>query len=74
MNDRSYPFLVLFKGYIPDLSCPDKDGWATGTCPYCGDPDTFRVNLRTGHWVCLPSPSQAETARTANSAVSRREP
>ncbi len=51
----TYPFASLFQRYVPDLSRPDAEGWASGSCPFCGDPDTFRVNLRSGHWVCLPT-------------------
>ena len=48
------PYWTLFATTIPNLGPPDLDGWATGDCPYCGDPGTFRVNLATGRWTCLP--------------------
>lgn len=58
MKQPCYPYKSLFKKYIADLGEPDKDGWATGTCPFCGDPGTFRVNLKSGRWACFPDPPQ----------------
>lgn len=55
IDEQRYPFYSLFQQHIQNLSEPDLSGWASGDCPYCGDPDTFRVNLRTGKWVCLPN-------------------
>lgn len=57
MDTQTYPYLTLFKTYITDLGPPDADGWASGSCPFCGEADTFRVNLKSGRWVCLPTPS-----------------
>jgi len=57
MSAHSYPFLTLFRRYVPDLTPPDEDGWASGSCPFCGETETFRVNLKSGRWVCLPSPN-----------------
>jgi len=54
MDKHTYPYWTLFKSQIPDLGTPDSEGWASGSCPYCGDPGTFRVNLKSGRWVCLP--------------------
>lgn len=62
MDEHTYPYWLLFKKYIPDLGEPDKDGWAVGSCPFCGESNCFRVNLRSGRWVCLPEPT-----RTASS-------
>ncbi len=56
MDSHRYPYASLFKKLIPDLSHPDPEGWATGSCPYCGDPETFRVNLKSGRWTCVPPP------------------
>ena len=56
MTRHRYPYKSLFKKYVSDLGEPDADGWATGTCPYCGDQGTFRVNLKSGRWTCLPLP------------------
>ena len=58
MTQDHYPYQTLFKKYVIDLGEPDEDGWANGTCPFCGDLDAFRVNLKSGRWVCLPAPSQ----------------
>lgn len=58
MDKHKFPYWTLFKSQVPDLSEPDSEGWATGLCPYCGEPDTFRVNLKSGRWVCLPKPPQ----------------
>jgi len=57
MTQDRYPYKTLFKKYVFDLCEPDEDGWAAGTCPFCGDPGTFRVNLKSGRWVCLPAPA-----------------
>jgi len=56
MNIHTFPFLSLFKKAVPDLGPPDEDGWAAGTCPFCGDANTFRANLKSGRWTCLPLP------------------
>ena len=56
MDSHRYPYTALFKKLVPDLGHPDPEGWATGSCPYCGDPETFRVNLKSGRWTCLPPP------------------
>ena len=56
MDPHRYPYASLFKTLVPDLGHPDPDGWATGSCPYCGDPKTFRVNLKSGRWTCVPPP------------------
>lgn len=56
MTKQHYPYKSLFKKYVVDLGEPDTAGWAIGTCPYCGDPGTFRANLKSGHWACLPTP------------------
>jgi hypothetical protein len=56
MHKHTYPYWTLFKSQVPDLTEPDSEGWASGSCPYCGDQDTFRVNLKSGRWVCLPKP------------------
>jgi hypothetical protein len=50
------PFTGLFRKLVPDLSGPDRQGWASGTCPYCHHPGSFRANLHTGAWVCIPTP------------------
>ena len=63
MDQHRFPYLTLFRKYVPDLSAPDGDGWASGSCPYCGDPNTFRVNLRSGRWVCLPVPEPVGSAK-----------
>lgn len=56
MDTHTYPYLSLFKQYVSDLGPPDEEGWASGSCPFCGEADTFRVNLQSGRWVCLPTP------------------
>lgn len=56
MDPHRYPYASLFKKLVPDLTLPDSEGWATGSCPYCGDPETFRVNLKSGRWTCIPTP------------------
>jgi hypothetical protein len=48
------PFRDLFRREVPRLGAPDFLGWAVADCPYCGTAGSFRVNLRTGRWVCLP--------------------
>lgn len=63
MDELTYPYLTLFKNYIPDLCQPDENGWAAGSCPFCGEADTFRVNLKTGRWVCLPTPEHKGQVR-----------
>ncbi len=55
-EDHLYPYASLFKRYVSDLGQPDQNGWATGSCPYCGEPGTFRANLKSGRWTCLPTP------------------
>jgi hypothetical protein len=54
MNEHNLPYWSLFQKQVPDLCTPDADGWASGSCPFCGEAGTFRVNLRSGRWVCLP--------------------
>jgi hypothetical protein len=61
MDEHRYPYASLFKSYIADMGQPDPDGWASGSCPFCGEADTFRVNLKTGKWVCLPTPTRYGT-------------
>jgi hypothetical protein len=56
MDPHRYPYASLFQTLVPDLCHPDPEGWATGSCPYCGDPKTFRVNLKSGRWTCVPPP------------------
>ena len=56
MDPHCYPYASLLKKLVPDLSHPDPEGWATGSCPYCGDPQAFRVNLKSGRWTCVPPP------------------
>ena len=56
MDQHRYQYESLFRKYVLDLGKPDEDGWATGSCPFCGDLNTFRVNLKSGRWVCLPTP------------------
>ena len=63
MDPHTYPYLTLFKSYIPDLGTPDENGWASGSCPFCGETDTFRVNLKSGRWVCLPTPEHKWQSR-----------
>ena len=63
MDPHTYPYLTLFKSYIPDLGPPDENGWASGSCPFCGETDTFRVNLKSGRWVCLPTPEHKGQSR-----------
>ena len=41
----------------PRPNHPRRRRMAYGTCPYCRTLGAFRVNLTTGKWVCLPSPS-----------------
>lgn len=65
MDEHTYPYLSLFKSYVPDLGPPDSNGWASGSCPFCGEADTFRVNLKSGRWVCLPTPGQNVQPREA---------
>ena len=60
MNQHHFPYQKFFQRHVPDLGSPNDDGWATGSCPYCGDPGTFHVNLKTGHWTCLPMPPNRE--------------
>lgn len=67
MDNHTYPYLSLFKRYIPDLGPPDGDGWASGSCPFCGEADTFHVNLKSGRWTCLPTP-EALRPRTGKDA------
>jgi hypothetical protein len=69
MDEHTYPYWNLFKSQIADLSDPDAEGWASGSCPYCGDPDTFRVNLKSGRWVCLPKPSIKKEVDTTPSSA-----
>jgi len=57
MTQFNFPHKSLFQKYVCDLGEPDENGWATGTCPFCGDSGTFRVNLKFGGWVCLPAPT-----------------
>lgn len=54
-----YAFTSIFRKLTPDLSEPDGEGWASGTCPYCHAPGSFRANLSTGAWVCMPIPEPA---------------
>jgi hypothetical protein len=68
MDNHTFPYWSLFKSEISDLSKPDPDGWATGRCPYCGERDTFRVNLKSGRWVCLPPTSD----HTSQQPISRK--
>ena len=63
LNEHAFPYQALFKKYVPDLSAPDQNGWASGTCPYCGEPETFRVNLKSGRWICLPTPDYRKNAK-----------
>ncbi len=58
MSDHKYPYATLFQKHIPGLGPPNEDGWASGSCPFCGERDTFKVNLQTGRWVCFPTPGQ----------------
>jgi hypothetical protein len=51
-------FLPLFRRYVPDVTNPDPQGWARGTCPYCNHPGAFWGNVHTGRWLCLPEPTQ----------------
>jgi hypothetical protein len=71
MDEHTYPYLSLFKSYVPDLGSPDSNGWASGSCPFCGEADTFRVNLKSGRWVCLPTPGQNGRSREGDSHVDR---
>jgi len=71
MDAHTYPYLTLFQHYVPDLGPPDKHGWASGSCPFCGDLNTFRVNLHTGRWVCLPTPGQKGRPRKGGGHASR---
>lgn len=68
MPKRPYPFESLFRRLVPDLTTPDSDGWSSGTCPYCGDRNSFRANLLTGKWVCLPAPQGMAGPTAARSA------
>ena len=68
MDQHTYPYLSLFKKYVSDLSPPNEDGWASGSCPFCGEHDTFRVNLNSGRWVCLPTP--VRNGQPQNNAIS----
>lgn len=63
MDTHTYPYWTLFKSYIADLGPPNAHGWATGSCPFCREPGTFRVNLKSGRWVCLPSPEEIGPAQ-----------
>ena len=72
MDQHTHPYLSLFKKYVPDLSPPDSEGWASGRCPFCGEPDTFQVNLKSGRWVCLPTPVPHHSIRK-EAATSRSE-
>ncbi len=56
MDQHRFPYWSLFKSYVRDLGQPDAEGWASGSCPFCGEANTFRVNLKSGRWVCLPAP------------------
>jgi len=69
MTLHRYPYKSLFAKYVYDLGEPDEDGWATGSCPYCGDSSTFRVNLISGRWVCLPTPIKKSNRTPADSDV-----
>jgi hypothetical protein len=60
LNHR-YPYLTLFKKYIRNLGRADENGWAIGDCPFCGEPGTFQVNLKTGRWVCFPTPDKGNS-------------
>ena len=68
MDAHRFPYWSLFSKEIPDLSMPDADGWATGSCPYCREPGTFRVNLKSGRWVCLPAPTARKHAHGGTEA------
>src|SRR5262245_18861296 len=54
-------FESVFREFVPDLTQPDRAGWARGRCPYCGAAGAFRCNVRTGQWACLPAPSDHAT-------------
>ena len=63
LNEHDFPYLSLFQEFVPDLSWPDENGWATGSCPYCYEPETFRVNLKSGRWICLPNPDATKDTK-----------
>jgi hypothetical protein len=65
MPTRDLPYAVLFQEIVPNLNEPDEDGWATGDCPYCGDIGSFRANLKTGRWLCLPPTGRGASAEGA---------
>ncbi len=67
MDPHYYPYASLFKKLVPDLGHPDPEWWATGSCPYCGDPETFRVNLKSGRWTCVP-PAPTKTHNPTGTA------
>lgn len=50
------PFEAVFRNLVPDLTRPDPEGWSVGTCPYCQEAQSFRANVVTGKWLCLPNP------------------
>lgn len=66
MIQHRYPYESLFRKYVFDLGEPDEDGWATGSCPFCREPGTFRVNLKSGRWVCLPTPPKQPHAPSSD--------
>ena len=53
-NSHNYPYVTFFKKRIKNLGKPDRWGWATGDCPFCGEPGAFRANLKNGKWLCFP--------------------
>ena len=56
-----YPYFTFFKKRIKNLGEPDKDGWAIGDCPFCGESGAFRANLRNGRWLCFPETKGRES-------------
>jgi len=54
VNSHNYPYLTFFQNRIKNLGEPDRWGWATGDCPFCGEPRAFRANLKNGRWLCFP--------------------
>jgi len=71
LDGHDFPYQTLFKKYVSDLSAPDQNGWASGSCPFCGEAGTFRVNLQSGRWVCLPTPNHLLDGNYAGTKVKK---
>ncbi len=69
---RRRSFARVFREFVPDLTPPDREGWAGGTCPYCRAAGAFRCNVFTARWVCLPTPGRGRSEDLAPPCTRRR--